>query len=588
MLHHVKLFCLIFLLSSFSYAQLITNIEISGNKKFSNNEVLQFSGINSGNKFYLSIIDTIKKNILNNFAKAGYLSSEINIDVQKEKPDNDSSNVKLFIKVVEGKPAIIRTLKINSAPEDSAKIYSIFGFLEGSEFNKYLIEENIDEALKYYEDNGFPFTVISFLQIEIVKDSIEGEDYVDLLMKVEKKSRSTIDEIEVSGNSSTKDYVIVRELRLNKGELYSQKKINDLPKKLNKLRFFEPVTTPTYYFDKDGKGILRINVKEKQTNNFDGILGYVPGVREGEKGYFTGLANVSIRNLFGTGRAFAIRWQQLNRNSQELELRYLEPWLLGYPFNVSFNLFQRKQDTTYVQRKLEGVIDFLASEEVTAGLILSTEEIIPTLLAIPRFTVYNSSLMTAGLNLRFDTSDDPYSPTSGFVWNNTYTFSRKKINGPIEYLTTALKTNINLQRFMIDFSYFHQIFSKQIISLGVHGRELRGASFEESDLFRLGGTLSLRGFREQQFLGSRIAWTNLEYRYLITRRSYIFAFWDNGYFMRAAEPDKNILKNEGYRMGYGLGLQVETGLGMLGVSYALAKGDPFSEGKIHFGIINEF
>jgi len=32
-------------------------------------------------------------------------------------------------------------------------------------------------------------------------------------------------------------------------------------------------------------------------------------------------------------------------------------------------------------------------------------------------------------------------------------------------------------------------------------------------------------------------------------------------------------------MGYGLGLSVETGLGVLGVSFALGKGDSFSQGK---------
>jgi outer membrane protein insertion porin family len=41
-------------------------------------------------------------------------------------------------------------------------------------------------------------------------------------------------------------------------------------------------------------------------------------------------------------------------------------------------------------------------------------------------------------------------------------------------------------------------------------------------------------------------------------------------------------------MGYGAGLSIETGIGVLGVSYALGQGDAFSDGKIHFGILNEF
>jgi outer membrane protein insertion porin family len=117
---------------------------------------------------------------------------------------------------------------------------------------------------------------------------------------------------------------------------------------------------------------------------------------------------------------------------------------------------------------------------------------------------------------------------------------------------------------------------------------MRGTSFEQSDLFRLGGTNSLRGYRENQFLGSRVLWSNLEYRLLLTRRTFAFVFYDTGYYQRMEEPEKLIEKQEAFNMGYGLGLNVETGIGVLAVSFALAKGDSFSEGKIHFGLINEF
>jgi outer membrane protein insertion porin family len=132
------------------------------------------------------------------------------------------------------------------------------------------------------------------------------------------------------------------------------------------------------------------------------------------------------------------------------------------------------------------------------------------------------------------------------------------------------------------------LFNRQVIALGLHGRELRGPFFENSDLFRLGGTSSLRGYREEQFLGSRIGWSNFEYRLLLTRRTFAFLFFDSGYFYRKPEPARDILKQEGFKIGYGVGLNLETGIGVLSVSYALAPGDSFTDGKIHFGIINEF
>jgi outer membrane protein insertion porin family len=111
---------------------------------------------------------------------------------------------------------------------------------------------------------------------------------------------------------------------------------------------------------------------------------------------------------------------------------------------------------------------------------------------------------------------------------------------------------------------------------------------EVSDLYRLGGTNTLRGYKEEQFYASRILWSNLEYRLLLTRRSYTFAFFDSGYYLRNAEPDRNVEKLEGFKTGYGIGLNIETGLGILGVSFAIPGGSSFSDGLIHFGIVNEF
>jgi outer membrane protein insertion porin family len=104
----------------------------------------------------------------------------------------------------------------------------------------------------------------------------------------------------------------------------------------------------------------------------------------------------------------------------------------------------------------------------------------------------------------------------------------------------------------------------------------------------LGGTRTVRGYREEQFLASRTAWANLEYRLMLTQRSYAFVFSDGGYYLREADPERGIVKNEDIILGYGIGITVETAIGLLGVSFALAQGNSFSEGKIHFGVINEF
>ncbi len=587
MIHLIKKVFLYFFIPYILSAQSINNTEVTGNTLLSDNEIINLTGTNKGNVYYAGLIDSAKSRISGQLTLMGYLNCtfEGSMVIFLE----DSQQVEIIININEDTPTFVKNVFLSTTDSASlSEAEATFSFLEGEIFNKNIIESNINNLLIELENNGFPFANFTISSVHLYEDSTSEEHLADIHLSLQKGNESRIDRVEIEGNTSTKDYVIIRELRIESGESYSQEKVDDFPKRLNKLRFFDPVPAPSFYFDSGNNGVLLINVKEKNTNNFDGIIGYIPPRNDDEKGYVTGLVNVTLRNIFGTGRAAAVSWQKLDRNSQELELKYLEPWLFSYPFNFNAELFQRIQDTTYVKRKIGGILEYLATEDISAAGFVSSEEVIPTERIIPVFTVYNSSSITTGLSLKIDIRDDPLSPTSGFIFETSYSFSRKNINGPAQYIPAGFETRINLRRLTASFGGFYEIFIRHIIAISVNGRELSGDFLEDSDLWRFGGTRTVRGYREEQFLASRIAWVNLEYRLLLTQRSYAFTFYDSGYYFREADPDREISAKEDFIFGYGVGLTVETGIGLLGVSFAIAKGESFSDGKFHFGIVNEF
>ena len=137
-------------------------------------------------------------------------------------------------------------------------------------------------------------------------------------MTFEKGKPCIIDKFEISGNSKTKQYVIERALQIKSGDEYSQEKIDKIPEQLNKLRFFKSIREPSFFLNSKDEGIIKISLEEEQTNNFDGIIGYIPSNNEGQKGYFTGFFNISFRNLFGTGRAASLKWERFDRSSESL------------------------------------------------------------------------------------------------------------------------------------------------------------------------------------------------------------------------------------------------------------------------------
>ena len=578
---------IILFISSFSSAQKLSSFEVNGNFNFDDSEYLNWSQLRINQPIYNGILDSVKSKIARNILLQGYYF--FNFTSVELVVSNDSSKFDIILDIDEGYPVVINNIYLDGIDTTSGmNIIKQFNYLKGQVFNQREIELNIEQLLTGFENSGYPFAKIQITSVNVYQDSVNKENFADLYLNIISGELNKIDRIEIQGNTSTKDYVIIRELRIESGEPYMQNKIEEFPKRLNRLRFFEPVSIPQFYINSKKEGVLLVEVKEKNTNNFDGIIGYIPPGKDESSGYVTGLVNISLRNLFGTGRAASIKWNKYNRNSQELDLRYLEPWLFSFPLNVNLGLYQRIQDTTYVQRKIEGSLDYLATEDISAGVMFASETVVPTVRANPVFTVYNSSYVTTGANLKIDTRDDPYAPTEGILFINSYSFSIKTINGPVEYFTPSLSTSVDLQRFASSFYIFYELFSRQIVALGLNAKELRGLSFENSDLYRLGGTNSLRGYREEQFLGSRIFWSNLEYRALLTRRSYGFVFFDTGYYLRPEEPDRNIPKSEEFLYGFGLGLNLETALGVLRVSYALGEGDTFSDGKIHFGVLNEF
>ncbi len=147
----------------------------------------------------------------------------------------------------------------------------------------------------------------------------------------------------------------------------------------------------------------------------------------------------------------------------------------------------------------------------------------------------------------------------------------------------------------MDLHWLLPAFGSQVLSLAVHGRQVKSNAPPEilvTDQFRFGGATTLRGYREEQFRGSRVAWSNIEYRYLLSRRTRAFVFFDAGYYSgfeyinAATSPQLNPVENNVYAWGFGA--RVDTPLGIIGVDYGLGQGDPLTNGKVHVSLVNSF
>ncbi len=541
--------------------------------------------LKTGSDFSKEQFELDLKNIISNYQNDGFL--DCSIKNTEEQYNFDSSSVSLSAAIDEGKQVLIGDIvfegnKSIATPSLLNKMFT----KKDKVLDAVTLSRDIDELLNLYEEKGFTFASINVK--EIIPYTDKGIQKLRLVISIKENEKIKINDVVIEGNTTTKNNVILREIRLSSGNIVTRENILDIRRALENTGYFESVEQPKIYKYKTST-VLYLKVKEGNTNTFDGIIGYVPAAQNEEKGYFTGLVNLSLKNLFGTGRRIDAKWQKDAQTTQELELKYLEPWLLGYPLNANIGFLQRIQDSTYIKRIVNFKADALITKSFTASLLANFERVIPTSNQEQTlFTVFDSRLISTGAEIKFDSRDYVYNPASGILYRTSYVVGQKKIYNASSFPALDVPGDFTVQKGMIDLDFYYSFFKRQSSLISVHGVEIRSPKLENSDFFRLGGSRSVRGYREEQFLASRAAWVNFEVRYSLTRKTFASLFYDAGYYKKPQDEITLTPEQKAFIFGYGAGIRIETPLGIFGVSYALGKGDSFLDGKVHFGLINDF
>jgi len=562
----------------------IIRIEFFGIDKAPKDEVKKWLGLQERDAFSLEALHRQSLLLLQGYADYGMPFTQLDSLTYRIAPDSSGATVQIFIR--EGEE--VRLGRLNLAGVDSAQAEttkSRFNTRSGQRVNVSSLEEDLDDALVQWENRGYPFSRFD-LKSATLDSMNDKHTALGLTFQTILGPQLLLKEIQIEGNTLTKRNVILREIRIRPGDLYDREKVANIPARLMKLGYFEQVDEPEVFLAGGNEGGLLLRLKEGNSSRFDGVLGYNPSTIA-EKGYFTGLIDISLGNLLGTGRSLLAHWQKSDRRSQDAKFHYREPWVAGLPMNVGFGFEQLIQDTTYIQRELALDVTLPLSENLSAIAQLSREETTPDslgsfLLGIPKSRTFNATI-----GLDYDTRDDRINPRRGIYYHTDVRAGKKRNLGPESLIQELeLKKDVDNKQISLIVKFYAPLLRRQVLAFGMQGRQIRSNEkyIPIPDQFRMGGAKSLRGYREFQFRGSSVAWVNLEYRYLLGRRSRVFLFCDGGYF---SSEDRSG-KNEGYKTGYGFGIRLETGLGIMGIDYGLGEGDSLFNGKVHVGLINEF
>lgn len=429
------------------------------------------------------------------------------------------------------------------------------------------VEEEMEELINSLEASGYPFASFRVDSIRILEETL----YIQLQMDL--GTRITYDSLDVNPKGLIKTDFLSKYLNLDFGKNYDERDLEEVKDKIQHLPFLSLKEMNTSFQLKKAK--VTMDLEPRKVNYFDGILGLVPR-RDGEGVEVTGELDLSINNLFRSGKKIDVKWMKLEPGSQQLHAAYLHPILLGSPLDLYFALDQIRQDTIYSNRSIKLAVDYRPSRSMS--MRISYENLLGNELDDQTQASGDFDIDYYGLTVTWYKLDHLYNPKEGFKTEWTGNIGRKSVSN--SNIAIPESTQYRLQATL---EGYKRVSNRSVFYVASQNGLIFNDYLYLNDLFRLGGLQTIRGFNELEFFASKYALVNLEWRYYLDANSYLVAFYDQSflsYEILSGDYSDN-------PAGLGAGMQFMTDRGNFKILYGLGKRDgesfSFTNSKIHFG-----
>jgi outer membrane protein insertion porin family len=435
--------------------------------------------------------------------------------------------VNITIPIEEGERYKMGTLKIVSADPDKAlslkveALKSIFPLKENDVFSAAKIRKAIEDYGKAYGQYGFiDFTTEPAFDID------DATKIINVTMRFTEEKQYYVRRIDFSGNTTTRDKVIRRELLLDEGQLFNKRAWEISILRLNQLNYFERIeedkAVQIKRNTKEGTVELNLKLKEKGKQSI-GLQGGVSGLA----GTFIGLT-YQTNNFLGLGETltFSAQFGDLQRSFM---FGFTEPYLFDRPISTGFTVFssrynfdQAKQEALafgqsvsinpqFVQNYTQNSTGFTMFASYPVKRLSFTRLAITYGLTRTNIKSFNeaSSLLFEQLQFRsvagpsaldgivsstvtpsvtYNTIDNPQNPRTG----KSYYYSFALSGGP-------LGGNVNTATNVFSYTQFRPLFRKKRNVLGLHFTSAYTTGYGGKEVppfsrFYMGGENDLRGY----------------------------------------------------------------------------------------------
>ncbi|MCP4573129.1 MAG: BamA/TamA family outer membrane protein [bacterium] len=380
---------------------------------------------------------------------------------------------------------------------------------------------------------------------------------------------------------------------LRPGALFRQSDLAAARDRLLARDLYASVGEPLVHLttSEDTVGVHLPLVPRPKMNRVQVVLGLSRGEEGGNR--LSGQVDLDLPNMAGTGRALSVGWLDDGDTRSRFGFSYLEPLVFGTPLDTDVAMDSEVQRDSYTRFRLDNRwrLPVVALWGVEFGLGWDRA-------TYPTGSLEHTSrtrVRGAVLHKRGDRTRSGWA--GSFAVEEAWRTStlRSDTTGGDAATGSALGEAVTQRIFEVDVAGELRVSN----SLGLHGRasfrELDGPSAEEplADQFHFGGAATLRGYREDEFHGSRAAWGGLELRVGPPRGSRLYTFYDVGYFGFTAretllDGSTRFALREGWPRGYGLGLLARTAAGDISLAIGFPGTVDFDLAKLHVTLLESF
>ncbi|WP_185864409.1 BamA/OMP85 family outer membrane protein [Blattabacterium cuenoti] len=323
----------------------IKEILFEGNKELSSEQLLKYMK-KTKKSFYIPIIDSsnyvfVEKNIqediksiIDKYQSMGFIDVKIFLDSVWKKSFGDYI---IKIKIIEGDKYYLENDVefFGNKNISTSTLKDIFTYKKNDIYDRINISHKIFDPkntsiLNTYLNLGFLFVKINPIE------KIIGNNKIHLTIQIEENQPVYINDIKISGNSITNDYVIIREITTHKGDLFSAKKVKESLLNLESLKLFKNVYPNVYPINENSVDIEWC-VVEQNTNEIQFYGGFDgKSIKKFIGDFRLNFNNFSLKNFFnwslwnpipqGDNQKLSL-FSKLGKDFLSYGFYFTEPWL---------------------------------------------------------------------------------------------------------------------------------------------------------------------------------------------------------------------------------------------------------------------